>query len=164
MTYFSPNRQTFYVYRHIWVLDHLLSKPLSILSLHYLYFSNSLFIWRAILSNTTFYFIFIFIKIIFLLFYFNFFSLSPHLLPPRLPPISQSPRSTSKPTASISKTPETHAQAETHEAHTVGRDPRPSRDPQSRDRWRERRREGEQRKQLKREILGKMNEKGKEKA
>ena len=98
--------------------------------------------------------------------YFYYFILtfffSPHFLPPpsihrnqRKPPpqtaTGQSPRSTSKPTTSKSKTPETHAQAETHEAHTACWDPR------SRDRrwerqwwqgciWRERRREGKKRK------------------
>ena len=77
-----------------------ISNTLFILSPHYLYFSNSLFIWKTILSNTTLYFIFIFIKIIFLLFYFNFFfSLLISCLPPqsnkidtnhhlRLPPVN----------------------------------------------------------------------------
>ena len=63
-----------------------ISNTLSILSLYYIYFSNSLFIWKAILSNTTLYFIYIFIKIIFLLFYFNFFFFS--LLVSCLPPQS----------------------------------------------------------------------------
>ena len=63
------------------------------LSLFYLYIisiSVTLYLFEAILSNTTLYFIFIFIKIIFLLFYFNFFffSLYSFLAPPLNPPRS----------------------------------------------------------------------------
>ena len=97
-----------------------ISKPLFILSPHYLNFSNSLFIWKVILFNTTLYFIFIFIKIIFLLFYLNFYFslLDNNREPPRL---------------QNSTTTENHAQA-SHEDNAAGRDPRPDRDPRSRDR------------------------------